>query len=118
MRSVGFSSVNPDMEEEEKEDFRHSNRSSYRPDNNVVFETRGAKDRRKNLEPGKDGEKADRVYYRIGIIDFLQEYNTAKYLELKIKKIVHPKTDKDRFSAQDPKKYARRFVNFLTKNMF
>lgn len=50
------------------------------------------------------------IYY-IGIIDILQEYNTGKHLETLVRTIQY---DGERISCVPPRKYAARFVAFMS----
>lgn len=54
-------------------------------------------------------EAKNRIYF-MGIIDFLQPYNTRKRAESFIKGL---QTDKDKISSVDPETYAKRFVTFM-----
>ena len=58
------------------------------------------------------------VYYRFGIIDFLQEYNKTKKLETLYLRKRFKKKDPNCFSCVDPNTYGNRFFTFLAKNLF
>jgi hypothetical protein len=58
-----------------------------------------------------DGESV----YELGIIDFLQEYNTKKKMTHAIKSVVH---QGDQLSTVAPELYADRFVEFLRNHVF
>ena len=57
----------------------------------------------------------DDVYYRVGIIDYLTEYGIKKKLEVFFKKLLALNPNRN-ISAQQPKFYAERFVDYV-KNM-
>jgi hypothetical protein len=72
-----------------------------------------------NPDIGREN-KAIEVYYRLGIIDFLQDYSLKKQMETLVKAINHRK-DKNgfySFSAVEPKMYALRFYQFMRLNLF
>ena len=54
--------------------------------------------------------------YRLGIIDFLTDYNTAKKLETKFNNMRYGK-DKQAASCQKPDVYADRFIKFLNERL-
>ena len=54
--------------------------------------------------------------YRLGIIDFLTDYNTAKKLENKFNNMRYGK-DKQAASCQQPDVYAERFIKFLNEKL-
>jgi hypothetical protein len=58
------------------------------------------------------------VYYRMGIIDFLQKYGKRKKLETWYLKKRNPKEKVEVFSCVPPVLYADRFHDFLKENMF
>ena len=57
------------------------------------------------------------IYYYFGIIDYLQEFNTRKNLEVIGKKMMklNPYLD---ISVQDPEKYSKRFIEYFKKILF
>ncbi|KAL4506845.1 hypothetical protein ABPG72_001266 [Tetrahymena utriculariae] len=57
------------------------------------------------------------IYYHIGIIDYLQEWNVQKNLEQNTKKILNLNGNLDT-SAQNQKIYADRFINEIAKGIF
>ena len=63
--------------------------------------------------------KSDRnVYYRLGIIDFLQLYTNKKKLETKYLRYRFKSKPPNCFSCVDPVTYADRFYDFMSKNLF
>lgn len=58
------------------------------------------------------------IYYRLGIIDFLQKYNRKKKLETKWLEYRNRHLPPDVFSCVHPKLYADRFYNFMKNNLF
>lgn len=58
------------------------------------------------------------VYYRLGIIDFLQKYGKRKRLETKYLKVSHRNVPVEEFSCVPPQMYATRFTDFMRKNLF
>jgi len=56
--------------------------------------------------------KGKRYRYKIGIIDFLTEYDSTKYIENQVKSKL-ANVDSYSISAIDPKSYQRRFVEFM-----
>ena len=60
----------------------------------------------------KDGQEV----YRLGIIDFLTDYNTAKKLENKFNNVRYGK-DKQGASCQKPDVYADRFIKFMNEKL-
>ncbi len=58
------------------------------------------------------------VYYRFGIIDFLQDYTKRKKLETLYLRRRFNKKDPNCFSCVDPTTYADRFNDFLSYNLF
>ncbi|CDW90060.1 UNKNOWN [Stylonychia lemnae] len=65
-----------------------------------------------------DCENDENIYYRIGIIDFLQKYNRAKKMENKWLRFRNRNVAPDTFSCVDPKLYGDRFLNFMKTNLF
>lgn len=55
-----------------------------------------------------DGEKK----FRVGVIDFLTDYGTAKYLETKTKGLFS-KGDSGEISCQPPPFYQERFIRYM-----
>ena len=51
--------------------------------------------------------------YHLGIIDYLQEYNTKKRMELKMKSLFVNSDDVKGISVADPKFYQERFKRFI-----
>jgi hypothetical protein len=58
------------------------------------------------------------VFYRVGIIDFLQKYNKRKQLETKWLTMRNRHVDPTTFSCVDPKLYGDRFHRFMVDNLF
>ncbi len=58
------------------------------------------------------------VYYRIGVIDFLQKYNRRKQLETKWLELKNRNVPVETFSCVNPRLYGDRFYNFLRANLF
>jgi Phosphatidylinositol-4-phosphate 5-Kinase len=58
------------------------------------------------------------VYYRMGIIDFLQKYGKRKRIEYRTLKMLHPNVPANEFSCQPTKEYGDRFYNFMKDNLF
>jgi hypothetical protein len=58
------------------------------------------------------------VYYRFGIIDFLQEYTKKKKLETIYLRKRYNRKPPNCFSCVDPHTYGDRFYEFLLKNLF
>lgn len=58
------------------------------------------------------------MYYRIGIIDFLQKYNRRKKLETKWLELKNRHVHPDTFSCVNPRLYADRFHMFMKNNLF
>lgn len=58
------------------------------------------------------------VYYRFGIIDFLQDYTKKKKLETIYLRRRFKKKDPNCFSCVDPQTYGDRFYKFLATNLF
>ncbi|GAX18919.1 1-phosphatidylinositol-4-phosphate 5-kinase [Fistulifera solaris] len=50
----------------------------------------------------------------LGLIDFLQPFNYMKYLEWKVKSLLH---ENEEFSCIPPEKYSRRLLSFLDDNI-
>lgn len=59
----------------------------------------------------------EQYIYIVGIIDYLQKFNTRKKLEHFFKGLIYGK-EKDMISAVRQDLYAQRFFNFMTKNVF
>lgn len=57
----------------------------------------------------------EEVVLCFGIIDILQDYSTRKVLERTVKGVTH---DKAAISVAPPKQYARRFLDFATRQVF
>jgi len=57
-------------------------------------------------------EKYDQHTYHFGIIDYLQRWNTGKRLE-RIAKSMKNINNFRLISAQPPKEYSERFINFM-----
>lgn len=62
--------------------------------------------------------KDSTVYYRLGIIDFLQLYSNKKKLETKYLRYRFKSKPPNCFSCVDPATYADRFYDFMSKNLF
>ena len=62
-----------------------------------------------------DGTPNNEIYY-IGIIDILQQYNMVKFSENKFKSWF-TRAGSAKISALPPKKYARRFVEFIVSSI-
>ncbi|CAD8088028.1 unnamed protein product [Paramecium sonneborni] len=60
--------------------------------------------------------KEQGIYYHIGIIDYLQQWNVNKSLERKTKKIIQMNLQLDT-SAQEPKRYSKRFKEKLVSRI-
>jgi hypothetical protein len=58
------------------------------------------------------------VYYRFGVIDFLQDYTKKKKLETMYLRRRYKKKDPNCFSCVEPTAYADRFYYFLSNNLF
>ena len=58
------------------------------------------------------------IYYRYGIIDFLQDYTRKKKLETIYLRRRFKRKDPNCFSCVDPNTYGDRFYNFLALNLF
>ena len=62
-------------------------------------------------------ESLDRHYiFRLGIIDFLTEYNKMKYIENRTKSKLY-NVDSAAVSAIDERSYQKRFMEFMTENL-
>jgi hypothetical protein len=59
----------------------------------------------------------EKYIYIVGIIDYLQKFNTRKKLEHFFKGLIYGK-EKDMISAVRHDLYGQRFLNFMTKNVF
>jgi len=57
------------------------------------------------------------IFYHIGIIDYLQEWNVQKNLEKNTKKLLNLQGNLDT-SSQDQKIYADRFVTEIAQGLF
>lgn len=69
------------------------------------------------LDVGRLITSSDGEYkYRLGIIDFLTAYNTAKKVEKTFNDIISWK-DKESASCQEPAIYAERFIKFLQERL-
>ena len=62
-----------------------------------------------------NGTLNNEIYY-IGIIDILQQYNLLKFIENKYKSYFSSDSSKT-ISALPPKKYAKRFIEFITSSI-
>ncbi|CAK79462.1 unnamed protein product (macronuclear) [Paramecium tetraurelia] len=60
--------------------------------------------------------KEQNIYYHIGIIDYLQQWNVNKSLERKTKKIIKMNLQLDT-SAQEPNRYGKRFKQKLVNRI-
>jgi len=58
----------------------------------------------------------DHFTYRVGIIDFLTDYDNAKYLETKFKEMF-TKAKQYEVSCQDAGTYCQRFHKFMAENL-
>ena len=65
-----------------------------------------------------DSASDRQVFYRIGVIDFLQKYNKRKQWETKFLKYKNRHVDPTTFSCVDPKLYGDRFHRFMSQNLF
>ncbi len=63
-----------------------------------------------------DGD--DSLFYRFGVIDFLQAYTRKKKLETLLLRKRFNKKPKNCFSCVEPPIYADRFYEFLNENLF
>ena len=61
--------------------------------------------------------KDDGKTFHIGIIDYLQEYNTFKSLE-RCSKILYYRKDEQAISVATPNVYGRRFTKFMEEEVF
>ena len=66
---------------------------------------------------GKHRFKDDGKIFHIGIIDYLQEYNTFKSFE-RCSKIIYYKTTEEAISVATPAVYGNRFINFMEREVF
>ena len=57
-----------------------------------------------------------KYFYRLGIIDFLTEYNKFKYIENRTKSKFY-NVDKTQVSAIDERSYQKRFMEFMEENL-
>ena len=55
--------------------------------------------------------------YHLGIIDYLQEYNSEKKLESFLKQTYFAKEDSKNISCVPPELYQKRFEDFMNKNI-
>ena len=62
-----------------------------------------------------DGSVNNEIYY-VGIIDILQQYNVRKFGENKLKSWFTNQGTK-KISAVPPKRYAKRFIDFIVKSI-
>ena len=62
-----------------------------------------------------DGTPNNEIYY-IGIIDILQQYDLLKFTENKYKSYFSNDCSK-KISALPPKKYAKRFIEFIISSI-
>jgi hypothetical protein len=51
--------------------------------------------------------------YHLSVIDYLQDYNSDKFLEHQFKALLNKKENHNLISAVDPSTYRNRFVNFM-----
>jgi hypothetical protein len=65
-----------------------------------------------------DAYEDDNVFYRFGVIDFLQAYTRKKKLETLLLRKRFSGKPKNCFSCVEPPVYADRFYEFLAQNMF
>eukprot|EP00347_Sterkiella_histriomuscorum_P022007 403332010 len=80
-----------------------------------LFQTCFNNDKKKNqcnVFESLDGE----YKYKLGIIDFLTEYNAAKKIENTWNNMIHWK-DRQDISCQEPEIYADRFLEFMRENL-
>ena len=61
-----------------------------------------------------DSSTDRQVFYRIGVIDFLQKYNNRKQWETKLVRMRNRTVDPTTFSCVDPKLYGDRFHKFMS----
>ncbi len=54
--------------------------------------------------------------YKLGVIDFLTDYNSTKKLETTWNNMLHWK-QREEISCQEPPLYANRFIRFLKENL-
>ena len=66
---------------------------------------------------GKHRFKDDGKIFHIGIIDYLQGYNTTKKIE-RCSKVLFYKTTQEAISVAPPVFYGNRFLNFMEKEVF
>ena len=60
----------------------------------------------------------DDIYYRFGVIDFLQAYTRKKKIETILLRKRYKKKPPNCFSCVEPNVYADRFYEFMLKNLF
>ena len=95
------------------EQFIHGN-----PNQNAETDGKNENKPRTKLYIEFNCEKDPELYYRIGIIDFLQKYNKRKQLETRWLIIKNRNVPAETFSCVNPKLYADRFFNFMKDNLF
>ena len=66
---------------------------------------------------GKHRFKDDGKIFHIGIIDYLQEYNTAKSFE-RCSKILYYRVNEEAISVAKPDVYGNRFIRFMEEEVF
>ncbi|CAF1280841.1 unnamed protein product [Rotaria magnacalcarata] len=67
--------------------------------------------------PGIINKSDQRVYLYFAIIDMLQEYDTRKSLEQKLKQMTNP-NHQSQGSVIEPDEYEKRFLNFIFQSVF
>jgi len=55
--------------------------------------------------------------YRMGLIDYLQEFDTMKILENRFKRLRHGQKKMEEVSAIEPEPYAVRFMHFVKRSI-
>ena len=66
----------------------------------------------------EDSEQILHQSYHVGIIDYLQEYNTKKKLELKLKSLFVSSDEARTLSVSNPDYYQQRFKKFMYEKVF
>ncbi|CAF3230008.1 unnamed protein product [Rotaria socialis] len=67
--------------------------------------------------PGIINKSDQRVYLYFAIIDMLQEYDSRKSLEQKLKQMTNP-NHQSQGSVIEPDEYEKRFLNFIFQSAF
>lgn len=94
------------------------NSGSLNPSSSIYSKHSGNSFKR-DPDPNFEYQSIDQeVYYKFGVIDFLQNYNTMKSLETKWRRFLNPTEKVDAFSCVNPKTYGERFYLFMKENLF